>query len=164
MAPTIDPTIPPMEARPVTELPSGVQWRYEPKWDGFRCLAFRDGDDVALRSKSGQDLGRYFPDVVAALAALPARCFALDGEIVIPVERRLSFEALQLRLHPAESRVRKLVAEHPAVFVVFDLLAAADGSVLLERPFARAAARAGRIHRGGGRQRQRKSVAEYNGP
>jgi ATP-dependent DNA ligase len=136
MAPPIDPTIPPMEARPVAELPSGPQWRYEPKWDGFRCLAFRDGDDVALRSKSGQDLGRYFPDVAAALAALPARRFALDGEIVIPVERRLSFEALQLRLHPAESRVRKLAAEHPAVFVVFDLLAAPDGSVLLERPFA----------------------------
>ncbi|MGE0257584.1 MAG: ATP-dependent DNA ligase [Alphaproteobacteria bacterium] len=125
-----------MEARPVAELPRGPQWRYEPKWDGFRCLAFRDGDDVELRSKSGQPLARYFPDVAAALAALPARRFAIDGEIVIPVERRLSFEALQLRLHPAASRVRKLAAEHPAVFIVFDLLAAPDGSVLLERPFA----------------------------
>jgi ATP-dependent DNA ligase len=136
MALPIDPTIRPMEARPVAELPSGPQWRYEPKWDGFRCLAFRDGDNVELRSKSGQKLERYFPDVAAALAALPARRFAIDGEIVIPVERRLSFEALQLRLHPAESRVRKLAAEHPAVFIVFDLLAAPDGSVLLEYPFA----------------------------
>ncbi len=136
MALPIDPTIPPMEARPVAELPSGAQWHYEPKWDGFRCLSFRDGDDIELRSKSGQMLGRYFPDVTAAFAALPARRFAIDGEIVIPVERRLSFEALQLRLHPAESRVLKLAAENPAVFVVFDLLAAADGSVLLEHPFA----------------------------
>jgi ATP-dependent DNA ligase len=125
-----------MEARPVAALPAGnpngTQWRYEPKWDGFRCLAFRDGDHVELRSKSGQSLGRYFPDVVAALSALRSRCFVLDGEIVIPVERRLSFEALQLRLHPAESRVRKLAAEHPAVYVAFDLLAAAlDHTVVL---------------------------------
>jgi ATP-dependent DNA ligase len=136
MALPIDPTIAPMEARPVAELPRGAEWRYEPKWDGFRCLAFRDGDDVELRSKSGQPLGRYFPDVAAALAALPVRRFAIDGEIVVPVERRLSFEALQLRLHPAESRVRELAAAHPAMFVVFDLLAAPDGSALLNRPFA----------------------------
>src|SRR5579872_1452752 len=119
----LDPNTPPIEARPVAELPSGERWRYEPKWDGFRCLVFRDGAQVELRSKSGQSLGRYFPDVAAALAALKARAFALDGEIVIPIERRLSFEALQLRLHPAESRVRKLAAEHPAVFLAFDLLA-----------------------------------------
>src|SRR5581483_3907068 len=135
MPPPIDPTTAPMEARPVTELPKGAEWRFEPKWDGFRCLAFRDGQDIDLRSKSGQTLARYFPDVVAALAALPSRRFALDGEIVIPVERRLSFEALQLRLHPAESRVRKLATEHPAVFIAFDLLEAADGAVLLDRSF-----------------------------
>lgn len=132
----LDPDIAPMEAKPVTDLPAGARWRYEPKWDGFRCLAFRGGNDIELRSKSGQPLARYFPDVAATLAALPPDTFALDGEIVIPVERRLSFEALQLRLHPAASRVRKLAAEHPAVYVVFDLLAAADGSVLLDRPFA----------------------------
>ena len=126
-----------MEARPVAELPGGPQWRFEPKWDGFRCLAFRDGDTVELRSKSGQTLGRYFPDVAAALVALPARRFALDGEIVVPVERRLSFEALQLRLHPAETRVRKLAAEHPAVFIVFDLPAAADGPPSLPPALAR---------------------------
>lgn len=108
MALPLDPATPPMEARPVPALPSGARWRYEPKWDGFRCFAFRDHAQVELRSKSGQSLGRYFPDVAAALAALKAGAFVLDGEIVIPIERRLSFEALQLRLHPAESRVRKL--------------------------------------------------------
>ncbi|MGE5271983.1 MAG: ATP-dependent DNA ligase [Thiohalocapsa sp.] len=124
----------PMEARPVPALPEGESWRYEPKWDGFRCLAFRDGERVELRSKSGQDLGRYFPDVAAVLTALEAPAFVLDGEIVIPIERRLSFEALQLRLHPAASRVRKLAAEHPGVFIAFDLLAE-EGDALVERPF-----------------------------
>jgi ATP-dependent DNA ligase len=124
-----------MEARSVPVLPSGPEWRYEPKWDGFRCLAFRDSEHVELRSKSGQPLARYFPDVVAALLLLRVRRFALDGEIVIPIERRLSFEALQLRLHPAESRVRKLVNEHPALYVVFDLLVAPDGRSLLDKPF-----------------------------
>jgi ATP-dependent DNA ligase len=132
MALPLAPTTPPMEARPVAALPAGSQWRYEPKWDGFRCLAFRDGDQIELRSKSGQSLRRYFPDVVAALSALRSRSFVLDGEIVIPIERRLSFEALQLRLHPAESRVRKLAAEHQAVYVAFDLLATAhDHAVVL---------------------------------
>src|SRR5438309_1792933 len=135
MALPLDSDNPPMEARPVPDLPEGEHWRYEPKWDGFRCLAFRDGQNVELRSKSGQSLGRYFPDVAAALGTLKARQFVLDGEIVIPVERRLSFEALQLRLHPAESRVRKLAAEHPAVYVAFDLLEDADGRALLDNPF-----------------------------
>jgi ATP-dependent DNA ligase len=129
----------PMEARPVAVLPAGDKWRYEPKWDGFRCLAFRDGESIELRSKSGQPLGRYFPDVVASLAALPARCFVLDGEIVIPVERRLSFEDLQLRLHPAASRVQKLAAAHPALFVAFDLLVAMHHdtmTLLVDAPFA----------------------------
>ena len=124
-----------MEARSVPVLPSGPEWRYEPKWDGFRCLAFRDGDHVELRSKSGQPLARYFPDVVVALGQLKARRFVLDGEIVIPIERRLSFEALQLRLHPAESRVRKLVNEHPALYVVFDLLVPSSGRSLVDKPF-----------------------------
>ncbi|HEX3536624.1 MAG TPA: ATP-dependent DNA ligase [Stellaceae bacterium] len=131
----LDPNTPPIEARPVPELPAGSNWRYEPKWDGFRCLAFRDGDNIELRSKSGQPLARYFPDVAAAFLDLKAMRFALDGEIVIPVERRLSFEALQLRLHPAESRVRKLVAEHPAVYIAFDLLEDAKGRALLDKPF-----------------------------
>jgi len=138
MALPLDIDTQPMEARPVAVLPSGAQWRYEPKWDGFRCLAFRDGESVELRAKSGQPLGRYFPDVVASLAALPARCFVLDGEIVIPVERRLSFEDLQLRLHPAASRVHKLAAEHPALFVAFDLLVTASDHtirLLVDAPF-----------------------------
>jgi len=138
MALPLDIDTEPMEARPVAILPTGDVWRYEPKWDGFRCLAFRDGESVELRSKSGQPLGRYFPDVVASLAALPVRCFVLDGEIVIPVERRLSFEDLQLRLHPAASRVRKLAAEHPALFVAFDLLATAHDqtvTLLVDAPF-----------------------------
>src|SRR5690348_1781374 len=94
----IDPSLAPMEARPVTVLPSGDRWRYEPKWDGFRCLAFRDAGTIELRSKSGQSLNRYFPDIEQGLGELTATRFVLDGEIVIPVERRLSFEALQLRL------------------------------------------------------------------
>jgi len=126
---------PPMEARPVQNLPEGEQWRYEPKWDGFRCLAFRDGETVELRSKSGQNLGRYFPDVEAALGSLKARQIVIDGEIIIPVERRLSFEALQLRLHPAESRVRKLAAERPAIYILFDLLVGPTGKLLTDLPF-----------------------------
>jgi ATP-dependent DNA ligase len=135
MALPLDSDNPAMEARPVHDLPEGEQWRYEPKWDGFRCLAFRDGETVELRSKSGQRLGRYFPDVVAALASLKGPQFVLDGEIIIPIERRLSFEALQLRLHPAESRVRKLAAEHPAVYILFDLLVGPTGRLLTDLPF-----------------------------
>ena len=110
----------PMEAMLAAELPDGEGWQFEPKWDGFRCLAFRDGDDVALKSKSGKPLGRYFPEVVDMLAALKEQRFLLDGELIIPVGDVLSFEALQMRLHPAESRVRKLAAETPAELMLFD--------------------------------------------
>ena len=117
------PTAPsPMEAMLAEELPDGPGWQYEPKWDGFRCLARRDGAEVELISKSGKPLARYFPDMVEAIAALKARRFLIDGELVIPAGDALSFEALQLRLHPAESRVRKLAAETPAEFILFDLL------------------------------------------
>lgn len=115
--------IQPMEAKLVEALPDGDGWQYEPKWDGFRCIAMRDGGDVQLISKSGKPLGRYFPEVVAMLEALKPERFVLDGELVIPIGDCLSFEALQLRLHPAESRVRKLAAETPAQFMLFDLLA-----------------------------------------
>jgi ATP-dependent DNA ligase len=121
-----------MEANPVDEIPLGPEWQYEPKWDGFRCLAFRDGENVELRSKSGQPLGRYFPDIVEAVGALKADRFVLDGEMVIPVNNELSFDDLQLRLHPAESRVRKLAAATPAWYIVFDLLASKDEPKLLE--------------------------------
>ena len=112
----------PMEALLAAELPAGSGWQFEPKWDGFRCLARRDGDEVTLTSKSGKPLGRYFPDVVKVLEGLKERQFLIDGELIIPVGDALSFDALQLRLHPAESRVRKLAAEHPAELMLFDLL------------------------------------------
>ncbi|MDB6148245.1 MAG: dependent ligase, partial [Spartobacteria bacterium] len=115
--------LPPMEARPVDEIPAGAGWQYEPKWDGFRCIAFRNGAEVYLQSKAGQPLARYFPDIVAAISKLPGKRFVLDGELAIPVNGKLSFDELQLRLHPAASRVQKLALAHPAIFVVFDLLA-----------------------------------------
>jgi ATP-dependent DNA ligase len=126
-----------MEAKLVDEVPDGPGWRYEPKWDGFRCLAFRAGEEVELKAKSGKPLGRYFPDVVAALKALPVDRFVVDGELTISVDGELSFDALQMRLHPAESRVNKLAAEQPACFVLFDCLLDADGRSLVEAPFTR---------------------------
>jgi ATP-dependent DNA ligase len=119
----LKPPLPPMEARSVEEIPTGDGWQYEPKWDGFRCFAFRNGDEVFLQSKNGQPLARYFPDVAANIAKLPQQRFVLDGELVIPVGGALSFDELQLRLHPAASRVQKLAAAHPAIYIVFDLLA-----------------------------------------
>ena len=112
------------------ELPEGEGWQYEPKWDGFRCLAFRDGDKIFLQSKSGQPLGRYFPDVVEAVRKLRGKDFILDGELTIPINGALSFDELQLRLHPAASRVAKLAAAHPALFIVFDLLGLQGQSLL----------------------------------
>src|SRR4029450_2793706 len=117
----LKPPLPPMEARSVDEIPTG-EWQYEPKWDGFRCIAFRDRDRVYLQSKNGQPLARYFPDVVIALAALRAKEFVLDGELVVPVSGALSFDELQLRLHPADSRVQKLAKAHPATYIAFDHL------------------------------------------
>ena len=112
----------PMEALLAAELPGGSGWQYEPKWDGFRCLASRAGGSVELTSKSGKPLGRYFPEVVAMLDTVKETSFLLDGELIIPLGDALSFEALQLRLHPAESRIRKLSKETPAEFMLFDLL------------------------------------------
>ncbi len=130
----------PMEAMLADELPAEGAWHYEPKWDGFRCLAFRDGDEVALHAKSGKPLGRYFPEIVAGLRALKARRFVLDGELVIPTGGGLSFGALQMRLHPAESRIRKLAAETPAVFILFDILAV-DAEFLARVPLRERRAR-----------------------
>src|ERR1700704_3960014 len=125
---------PPMEAKSVAQLPSGDDWQYEPKWDGFRCLAFRDGDDVALQTKSGQPLGRYFPELVEALLKLKALQFVLDGEIVVPVKGKLSFDDLLMRIHPAASRVQKLAKENPANLIVFDLLVDDRGQSFAEAP------------------------------
>src|SRR5256885_6414442 len=107
----IHPPYPPAEAKSVAEIPSGEGWVYEPKWDGVRCLAFRSGDQVLLQSKAGQPLGRYFPELVAALRNLPHSGFVLDGEIVIFSGEQLSFDDLLMRIHPAESRIRKLSNE-----------------------------------------------------
>ena len=126
----------PMEARLVDELPRDPGWQFEPKWDGFRCVAYRKGEAVDLRAKSGKPLGRYFPEVVAAVRALPGDGFAIDGELVIPQGETLSFDALQMRLHPAESRIRRLARETPAKYVLFDMLAAPGGEDLTGRPLA----------------------------
>ena len=132
----VKPDLAAMEATSVAEIPTGDGWQYEPKWDGFRCLVFRDGGEIELRSKAGQPLGRYFPDVVTAARAIDAKRFVLDGELVIPTPdgRGLSFDALLQRIHPAESRVKKLAVETPAWLVVFDLLVTAKGTSILEQP------------------------------
>ncbi|HXN08558.1 MAG TPA: ATP-dependent DNA ligase [Candidatus Acidoferrales bacterium] len=130
----LQPPYPPMETLSVDAIPTGKEWLYEPKWDGFRALAFRDGDEIQLQSKNGLPLARYFPEVIEHLRALKAQRFVLDGELVIRVGSQLSFEELQMRIHPAESRVRKLAQEHPATLLVFDLLVDQDGELLTERP------------------------------
>jgi ATP-dependent DNA ligase len=115
-------TLTPMEARSVAAIPAGSQWQYEPKWDGFRCLLERGGKNVTLTSKSGQDLGRYFPEVAGAALRLPETHFILDGELIIQREEEFSFDALLQRIHPAASRIKRLAAETPAHFIAFDLL------------------------------------------
>jgi ATP-dependent DNA ligase len=128
-------TLAPMEALLVPELPKEPGWQFEPKWDGFRCLAFRAGGDVEIKAKSGKSLSRFFPEVLENLRALPAKQFVLDGELVIPVEGELSFDALQMRLHPAESRIRRLVQDTPATFVAFDCLLRKARQPLLDYSF-----------------------------
>ena len=122
----------PMEAQSVAELPTGPQWQYEPKWDGFRCIAFRDGARVELRSKAGKSLSRYFPEIVAALGRIAAKKFVLDGELAVPEGKALSFDALLQRIHPAASRITKLSTETPALYVVFDLLVGERGRALVD--------------------------------
>ena len=125
-----------MEALLAAELPEGEGWQYEPKWDGFRCIARRDGGDVTLTSRSGKPLGRYFPEIADLLLGAKERRFVVDGELIIPAGDALSFEALQLRLHPAESRVRRLAKETPAELMAFDLLEL-GGKPLLDRPLSK---------------------------
>jgi ATP-dependent DNA ligase len=138
-----------MEALLVSEIPAGENWEYEPKWDGFRALAFRDGENVHLQSKSGQELARYFPEVVEVLLKLKASKFVLDGELVIPARSAgilpadsgqvlgFSFDDLLQRIHPAASRVAKLAKETPAHFIVFDLLVDETGKPLVDLPLAK---------------------------
>ena len=124
----------PMEALSIAEIPEGPEWIYEPKWDGFRCIAFRDRDSVVLQSKSGKALDRYFPEIVEGLKKLAPKSFVLDGELAVPVKGAFSFDDLLQRIHPAQSRVKTLAAETPAIFIVFDLLAV-GGKSLLDQPF-----------------------------
>lgn len=119
-----------MEALSADNIPDGKDWLYEPKWDGFRCVAFKDGDHVYLQSKAGLPLARYFPEVVENLRKVKAASFVIDGELVIRVGNELSFEELQMRIHPAQSRVTMLAKEHPATFLVFDLLVDAEAKLL----------------------------------
>ena len=145
----VAPPIAPMLAKAASKVPeqpdSGAeQWSYEPKWDGFRALVFRDSDEVVLASRGGKDLARYFPELVERVRAeLPERC-AVDGEIVVPRERdgrtRLDWQALSERIHPAASRVAMLAEETPAQFIGFDVLALGDDN-LMEEPFAERRAR-----------------------
>src|SRR3970040_47338 len=131
----VRPPTPPMLARLTGEIPEGEGWLYEPKWDGFRTIVFFDGAEAYLQSRDLKPMGRYFPELQAALARILPHPLLVDGEVVIMGERGLDFDALQLRIHPAESRVRMLAAQTPSSFVAFDLLA--DGEEDLRHlPFA----------------------------
>lgn len=124
----------PMEAKSSRVLPKGPGWWFEPKWDGFRCLAFKSGDRIELLAKSGKSLNRFFPEVVERLRSVRAERFGLDGELLAQDGDAWSFEVLQARLHPAESRIRRLAAETPATFTVFDMLVDVDGRDLRPEP------------------------------
>jgi ATP-dependent DNA ligase len=126
-----------MEARSVDAIPQGREWQYEPKWDGFRCLLSRQGGKVDLRSKSGEDLARYFPELVEAALELKAATFMLDGEIVVPHGKTFSFDDLLQRIHPAASRVKKLSLETPALYLAFDLLVTAATKKLSAQPLGK---------------------------
>lgn len=124
----------PMEAQLVTAIPEGDDWQFEPKWDGFRCIAHRQDDEINLISKSGQPLGRYFPEIVATLKTLKASRFVIDGELVVPEGKSLSFDKLLQRIHPAQSRVKKLSEETPATFILFDVLVTDSDENVTEKP------------------------------
>ena len=141
----------PMEAKLVGELPDEPGWQFEPKWDGFRALLFRDGDTVEILSKSGKSLARYFPEILALIADIAAPRFVLDGELILPIGDILSFDALQARLHPAASRIAKLARETPAQLMLFDCLGV-GGDALITRPLADRRAALEAFH------------AEYGGP
>ena len=132
----IRPPYPPMEAKLVDDIPRGDNWQYEPKWDGFRCLAYRKNDQVLLQSKAGQPLGRYFPEMVEALQELKAKQLVIDGEIVILRDGHLSFDDLLMRIHPAASRIQKLSRQTPATYLLFDLLVDEGGKSLVNEPLS----------------------------
>lgn len=130
MALPLEPPLKPQLARTAGELPTGEEWRYEPKWDGFRTIVFRDGPEVRLQSRNGRPMNRYFPEVLEQLTALPAQRVVLDGELIVVVDGIQEFDLLGQRIHPAASRVEKLAGETPAAFVAFDLLAEGDEILL----------------------------------
>src|SRR5437764_9312219 len=134
MALPLSPPVAPQLARSAKKLPEGGDWRYEPKWDGFRTIVFRDGDEIQLQSRNGRPMNRYFPEVVEQVAELPAKRLVLDGELVVIVDGVQEFDLLSQRIHPAASRVERLARETPARFVAFDLLAE-EGEALLELPY-----------------------------
>ena len=140
-----------MEAKVAAELPTGEGWQFEPKWDGFRCLAYKSGGRAELRAKSGKSLSRYFPEMVRALEASRVDDVVLDGELAVPVGDSLSFSALQDRVHPAESRVRKLAEQTPALLILFDCLADGRGSLLTRAPLLERRAALERVAAGLGR-------------
>jgi len=152
----------PMEARLVTELPEEPGWQFEPKWDGFRCLAYRAGSQVDLRAKSGKPLARYFPEVVAMLKGLKPTSFVVDGELAIPVGGTLSFDALQMRIHPAESRIKTLAIETPALLILFDMLLDAKGKSLIEQPLAKRRAALEKFYKAAG-ETERLKLSPYTG-
>jgi ATP-dependent DNA ligase len=134
MALPLKPPVKPQLARPAKDLPNGDGWRFEPKWDGFRTIVFRDGDDVQLQSRNGRPMNRYFPEVVEQVLALPGKRLVIDGEMIVVVDGIQEFDLLSQRIHPAASRVEMLSKETPAGFVAFDLLAE-DDEVLFELPY-----------------------------
>jgi ATP-dependent DNA ligase len=148
----IRPPFPPMEAKLVKEIPEGEGWICEPKWDGFRCLVFRRDDEVLLQSKAGQPLGRYFPELVEEFRKWPSRQFLLDGEIVIFVDGQPSFDELLMRIHPAESRIRRLSKETPASFLAFDLLVNERGQSLVDEPLRKRRHELEAFYKSAGRQ------------
>ena len=135
MALPLSPPVKPQLARPAKDLPEGDEWRYEPKWDGFRTIIFRDGDDVHLQSRNGRPMNRYFPEIPPQVLQLPEDRVVLDGELIVVVDGIQEFDLLGQRIHPAKSRVEMLSKEWPAAFVAFDVLAVGDES-LLELPFS----------------------------
>ena len=126
----------PMEAELVDQLPEGNAWRYEPKWDGFRCLAYKRDATVTLRSKSRKPLERYFPDIVRMLHKLAVTSFILDGELLVQGQSGYSFSDLQMRLHPAASRVNMLAQKQPATFVIFDILQTDQDTTMMSAPLS----------------------------
>ena len=144
--PYLRPPLAPMEALSVDEIPAGSEWQYEPKWDGFRCLIFRDGATVSLQSKAGRSLNRYFPEIVAAVRRVARKRFVLDGELAVPHGQAFSFDDLLQRIHPAASRVEKLAAETPALFITFDLLAE-EAATYTARPLSERRAKLERFAR-----------------